>query len=66
MYVALHHVAGFHCLVEGWKACEEIRPKPKTVDFLSTRKERRRNIEQIGARKQTGTDVSDAKKEANT
>ena len=23
------YVASFHCLVEEWKDCEELRPKPK-------------------------------------
>ena len=26
---ALQHAAGFHCLVEEWKDCEELKPKPK-------------------------------------
>ena len=29
MYVALQYAASFHCLVEQWKDCEELRPKPK-------------------------------------
>ena len=29
MCVALQHAASFHCLVEEWKDCEEIRPKPR-------------------------------------
>ena len=27
--VALQCAASFHCLVEEWKDCEELRPKPK-------------------------------------
>ena len=26
---ALQHAASFHCLVETWKDCEELKPKPK-------------------------------------
>ena len=26
---ALHYAAGFHCLVEEWKDCEELEPKPQ-------------------------------------
>ena len=29
VYVALQYAASFHCLVEEWKDCEELRPKPK-------------------------------------
>ena len=29
VYAALQNVASFHCLVEEWKDCEEVRPKPK-------------------------------------
>ena len=29
VYVALHYGASFHCLVEEWKDCEELKPKPK-------------------------------------
>ena len=29
MYVALQYAASFHSLVEEWKDCEELRPKPK-------------------------------------
>ena len=26
----------FHCLVEEWKACEELKPKPKKVDLCGS------------------------------
>ena len=26
---ALQHAASFHCFVEKWKGCEELKPKPK-------------------------------------
>ena len=29
VYAALQYAARFHCLVEEWKDCEELRPKPK-------------------------------------
>ena len=29
VYVALQHAASFHCLVEEWNDCEELKPKPK-------------------------------------
>ena len=29
VYVALQHAASFHCLVEEWKDCEELKPKPR-------------------------------------
>ena len=29
VYAALQYAAGFHCVVEEWKDCEELRPKPK-------------------------------------
>ena len=29
VYAALQYSASFHCLVEEWKDCEELRPMPK-------------------------------------
>ena len=29
VYMALQYAASFHCLVEEWKDCGELRPKPK-------------------------------------
>ena len=29
VYAALQYAASFHCLVEQWKDCEELLPKPK-------------------------------------
>ena len=29
LYAALQKTASFHCLVEEWKDCEEMKPKPK-------------------------------------
>ena len=33
VYAALQYAASFHCSVEEWKDCEEIKPKPKKKDF---------------------------------
>ena len=29
VYAALQYAASFHCVVEQWKDCEDLRPKPK-------------------------------------
>ena len=29
VFAALQYAASFHCLVEEWKNCEELKPKPK-------------------------------------
>ena len=29
VYAALQYAASFHCLVEQWKDCEELKPEPK-------------------------------------
>ena len=29
VYAALQYAASFHCLVQQWKDCEELKPKPK-------------------------------------
>ena len=52
--MALQYAAGFHCLVEQWKDCEELIPKPKEKWFSWKRRVRMRSIEQSGVRKQTG------------
>ena len=56
VYAALQYVASFHCLVEQWKDCEELTPKPKKSGFSWIRRARIRSIEQSGVRKQTGID----------
>ena len=39
--VALQYAASFHCLVEEWKDCGELRPKPKEkLIFVDKRRER--------------------------
>ena len=41
VYVALQCAASFHCSVEEWKDCEELRPKTKEKwIFVDTRRER--------------------------
>ena len=41
VYVALQYAASFHCLVEEWKDCEELRPKPREKwSFVDKRRER--------------------------
>ena len=29
VYAALQYAASFHCLVEEWNHCEELKPPPK-------------------------------------
>ena len=29
VYAALQYAASFHCLVQQWKDCEELKPRPK-------------------------------------
>ena len=29
VYASLQYAASFHCLVEEWKDCEEVKPTPK-------------------------------------
>ena len=40
-YVALQYAPSFHCLVEEWKDCEELKPNPKDkCGFVDKRRER--------------------------
>ena len=40
VYAALQYAASFHCLVEQWKDCEELKPKPKEKwNFVDRKKE---------------------------
>ena len=48
------YAASFHCMVEQWKDCEELKPQPKEKWIFV---ERKRSIEQSGMRKQIGIDV---------
>ena len=38
VYAALQYAAGFHCLVEEWKDCEEFQPKSKEKWFFMDKK----------------------------
>ena len=38
VYAALQYAASFHCLVEAWRDCEELKPKPK-VKWISVDKQ---------------------------
>ena len=31
IYAALQYAASFHCIVEQWNDCEELKPKPKEM-----------------------------------
>ena len=40
VYVALQCAASCHCLVEEWKDCQELKPKPKDKwSFIDERSE---------------------------
>ena len=40
VYAALQYAASFHCLVEQWKDCEELKAKPKEVwNFVDQERE---------------------------
>ena len=51
VYAALQYAGSFDCLVEDWKDCEELGPKPKEKCFFKSRA-RRRCTEQSGVRKE--------------
>ena len=57
MYAALQYAASFHCLVERWKDCEELKPKPKEKLIFVDKMSEERSIEQSGVRKQTSIDA---------
>ena len=38
VYAALQYAASIHCLVEEWKDCEELKPKPKEKWILVDKK----------------------------
>ena len=49
---ALQYAASFHCLVEEWNDCEELKPRPKEKWISWIRKVRKRSLERqvsIGA-----------------
>ena len=48
VYAALQYAASFHCLLEEWKDCEELKPKlEEKLNFVDQKKEGR-NIERSG------------------
>ena len=48
-HVALQYAASFQCLVEEWKNCEELKPKPKEKwIFVDKKWEGPRSIRQCG------------------
>ena len=57
VYPALQYAASFHCLVEEWQDCEELRPKPKEKWVSLKRRARRRCTEQSGVRKKISADA---------
>ena len=38
VYATLQYAAGFHCLVEEWKECEELTPKAKQMRVFVDKK----------------------------
>ena len=44
VYVALQYAASFHCSVEEWKDCVELRPKPKQKWFFVDKRNERMNM----------------------
>ena len=44
VYAALQYAASFHCLVEDWRNCEELKPKPKEKwTFVDKKSEARKH-----------------------
>ena len=52
VYAALQYAASFHCLVEEWKDCEELKPKPKEKRLFVDKKseETKHRMEWCGSR----------------
>ena len=58
VYAALQCAASFHCLVEEWKDCEELKPKPKEKwIFVDKTRVRKRSIERSGVLRLTSIGV---------
>ena len=51
VYAALQYAASFHCLLEEWKDCAELKPKPKEQWIFVDQKWRRRSIDRSGVLK---------------
>ena len=65
-YAVLRYAASFRCLVEEWKDCEELKPKPKAQCLFVYKKWRERNIERSGVLMPASIDVSDVEDVAST
>ena len=58
VYAALQDAASFHCLVEEWKDCEELEPKPKERWGICEQEQvKQGNIERSGVGQQTHVGV---------
>ena len=54
---AKQYAASVHCLVEEWKDCKELKPKPKENGFSLKRRVRIRSIERNGVLLPASTDA---------
>ena len=57
VYAALQYAASFHCLVEEWKDCEELKPQAKEKRTSEDKKKRKQGIERNGALLSASTDA---------
>ena len=58
VYAALHYAASFHCLVEEWKDCEELKPKPREKwVFVDRKREETKHRTDEDARKMHRTKI---------
>ena len=58
VHAALQYAASFHCFVEQWKDCEELKPKPREKwIFVDKKSEENEASKRSGPRKRTGIDV---------
>ena len=58
VFAAWQYAASFHCLVEEWKDCEELKPKPKVERSGVLMPQPKREVELRG-QKQKGHEPSD-------
>ena len=56
-FLELQHAASFHCSVEEWKDCEELRPKPKENGSSLIGKVSKRSIVRSGVLLPVGIDA---------
>ena len=58
VYAALQYPASFHCLVEEWKDCEDLKPQPKEKwTFVGKKREETRHRTECGVLRPTSIDV---------